>query len=152
MKKQILLIVVLLAAGISAYAQSLYVAQTSGNLAELRLSDIRKITFQQGNLVATLNGGSESTYALTDITRLYFAESGNAVKALPAADKFVWSPFTAELTTHCTPGTVINVYTAGGRRVASFMQTLAESPVSLTTLPKGVYVVESDGQSVKIVR
>lgn len=153
MKKQIFMIALLFAAGVTVYAQQathLWVQQAGG---EQHLSlDQLKLTFSQGNMIATLNDGSQSAFRIADITKLYFDAEVSAVRQLPADEVFLWSPLTQELTVNCQPGTMVNIYDVSGRCVFRLLQSIAQSPMSLSTLPKGVYVVEAAGQSVKIVR
>lgn len=155
MKKQILMIILLLTAGISANAQqvkTLWVEKTSGEKLMIETLQNLKLTFSQGNMIATLYDGSQSTFPIADITKLYFDADDSAVRPLSAEEAFLWSPLTQELTVHCQPGTLVNIYDASGRRVSCVLQSIAQSPISLSTLPQGVYVVEAAGQSVKIAR
>lgn len=153
MKKQILTIVLLLTAGISAHAQqALWVEKTTGEQQMIESLSNLKLTFSQGNMIATLYDGSQRTFPIADITKLYFDDDDSAVRPLSAEEAILWSPLTQELTVHCQPGTMVNIYDASGRCVSRVLQSITQSPISLSTLPKGVYVVEAAGQSVKIAR
>lgn len=155
MKKQILTIVLLLTAGISAHAQlalTLWVEKTTGEQQMIESLSNLKLTFSQGNMIATLYDGSQRTFPIADITKLYFDDDDSAVRPLSAEEAILWSPLTQELTVHCQPGTMVNIYDASGHCVSRVLQSITQSPISLSTLPKGVYVVEAAGQSVKIAR
>lgn len=155
MKKQILLIALLLATGIAAHAQqtkALWVEQQTGEQQMLASLQNLKLTFAQGQMTATLFDGSQTTLPIAGISKLYFDLDDSAVRALPVEEIFLWSPFTQELTIHCQPGTLVSIYDASGRCVSRTLQSIAPSPLSLSALPKGIYVVEAAGQSVKIAR
>ena len=141
-----------LLACITTQAQSLYVNQTSGNEAELKLSELSKLTFSKGNMVATLADGTENSFAIADIVKLYFDESGAGIKTLDEKNLAEWSPFTHQLTLGCEAGTIVNVYSSDGKRVASAVQTVSQSPIDLSSLPQGIYVVEVAGKTLKIAR
>ena len=144
-----------LVAGLAVHAQqttALWWQQTSGEQKMIGSVDKMRLTFSQGNMVATLSDGSQSTISIADITKLYFGLGDNAVRQLPAEQAFLWSPFTQELTVNCQPGIMVNIYDASGRCVSRTIQSIAGAPISLSTLPKGVYVVEAAGQTAKILR
>lgn len=155
MKKQILLIALILSAGITAHAQqamTLWVQKATGEQQMIETLHDLKLTFSQGNMIATLYNGSQNTFSIADITKLYFGSDDSAVRQLPAEEVFLWSPLARELTVNCQPGTLVNIYDASGRCVSRTIQSIAKSPISLSALPKGVYIVEAAGQSVKIAR
>lgn len=155
MKKQILMMALLLTAGITAHAQqtmTLWVQPTSGEPQMIESLAGLKLTFSQGNMIATLGSGTQQTFSIADITKLYFASDDVSVRVLPAEEAFLWSPLSQELTVNCQPGTLVNIYDASGRCMARAIQSIAGAPISLATLPKGVYVVEAAGQTVKISR
>ena len=98
-----------------------------------------------------INSGTES-YALANINGIYFDYKTYSVSQQQAEDFFLWSPLTGNLTVRCATGTAIRVFTSDGRQVLTAIQTIAQSPVSLSVLPRGLYVIEAAGKTLKIVR
>lgn len=162
MKKQFILFTLLLTA-LVAHAQivppALYIQAKDGTSAgNYFLEDIRNITFSEGNMVVTvkddaypLNAGTAS-YALANINGIYFDYKTYGIVQQQAEDFFVWSPVSSDLTVHCAAGTAIRVYASDGLQALTVIQTVAQSPVNLSALPRGLYVVEAAGKTLKIVR
>lgn len=162
MKKHFILFTLLLAA-LSVQAQivppALYIQAKDGSSAgNYFLEDIRSITFSDGNMVVTVrdnayptNSGTES-YSLANINGIYFDYKTYGVSQNEVKDFFLWSPLTGNLTVRCAAGTAIRVYASDGRQAMTVIQTVAQSPISLSALPQGLYVVEAAGKTLKIVR
>ena len=162
MNKQFLLITLLLAS-LAVPAQlvppAMYIQTKDGSSAgDYFLEDIRSITFSEGNMVVTvrdnaypLNSGTES-YALANINGIYFDYKTYGVSQKEVKGFFLWSPLTGNLTVRCAAGTAIRVFSSDGRQAMTVIQTVAQSPVSLSALPRGLYVVEAAGKTLKIVR
>ena len=154
MKKHFILFTLLLAA-LSVQAQqvppSLGIFMKSGSETSFTLDYIQKLTFFDGNVVVTMKEGAEKSgsFALSDIKYMHFFATG-AVETEKVGDFFVWSPLTNELTVRCTPGTVIRIYSSNGRQVLTAIQSIAQSPISLATLPSGIYIVEAGDKTTKI--
>ena len=155
MKKHLILFALLLAA-FAAQAQqippSLGVSYKAGGGTFFYLDYIQKLTFSGGNLVVTMKDGAQesASIALSDISYMEFYSAGAVDRATVPADIFLWSPVTNELTVRCPAGTAIHIYSPDGRRQLSAIQSVAQSPISLTTLPSGIYIVEVGGKTTKI--
>lgn len=155
MKKLFILFTLLLAA-FSVQAQqvppSMGINLKSGSGESFSLDYIQKLTFSGGNLVVTMKEGRENggSFALSDISYVEFYAVGSVDRATVPADIFVWSPVTSELTVRCPAGTPIHIYTASGRRQLTAIQSITQSPISLATLPSGIYIVEAGGKTTKI--
>lgn len=151
MKKTLSTLVCIFLLAVSAQAQNLYVSQTSGEETALPLSTITKITFASGNMIALTTSG-EQTYALSAIKRLHFNDDVSVPSLLSTEPSFSYSPATHKLTLDGTAGSVVNVYSISGQRVLQAVQTLSGLTIDLSTLPRGIYVIESEGKSSKFVR
>ena len=155
MKKHFILFTLLLAA-LSVQAQqvppSMGITLKSGCGTSFYLDYIQKLTFSDGNLVVTMKDGTEEggSFALFDISFVEFFSVGSVDRATVPADIFLWSPVTSELTVRCPAGTAIHIYTAGGCRQLTAIQSITQSPISLATLPSGIYIIEAGGKTTKI--
>ena len=67
MKKILLLVFVFFLSVTSVMGQSLVINDKEGGTVELGLDKLRKITFKNGNLVATYQDGSTNSYVLSAI-------------------------------------------------------------------------------------
>ncbi|MBO7466097.1 MAG: T9SS type A sorting domain-containing protein [Bacteroidaceae bacterium] len=152
MKKLFSVIACMLLLGVSASAQNLYVKQTSGEEAALPLSGISKITFSSGNMIAMMKNEADQTYPLSSISRLYISDVSSVENLLLPESSFSYSPLTHQLTLEGKAGSIVNVYSPSGQRVLTTVQTIQSQTLDLSHLPKGVYIVESEGKSSKFVR
>ena len=154
MKKHLILFALLLTA-FSAQAQqvpaTLDVLTKDGDAGSYAFEAIQKITFSDGNMVIAMKQGDSNSYAIANISKMYFLPGGGFVPQETVQDFFVWAPLTKELSVRCPAGTAIHVYSPGGRLVLTAIQTVAQTPFSLSTLPKGMYVVEAANKTSKIV-
>jgi len=153
MRKQFFLLALLLAS-LAAYAQqpSLGVNLKDGSDATYSLDNIQKITFSNGNVVISTTDGDGGLFAIQDISKMYFYSASSVMQRAAEKEFFVWSPLTQELTVRCAAGTPIRVYSANGLTVLTAIQSVSGAPVSLATLPKGIYLVEAADKSTKILR
>jgi len=154
MKKHLILLTLLLTA-FAAQAQqapaTLGVLTKDGATGSHEFEAIQKITFSDGNMVIAMKQGDSSSYAIANISRMYFLPGGGFVSQETVQDFFVWAPLTKELSVRCPAGTAIYVYSPDGRLALTAIQTVAQAPLSLSTLPKGMYVVEAASKTSKIV-
>ena len=150
--KKILIICVSLLFVQTAMAQNLFVQQTSGTDTGYKLSQIDKITFSAGKMLVAMQTGENGSFAISDICKLYFGENPERIDNAAASRLVVWNPAAKTLTVNGQAGNVVSVYSAGGVRVLQVVQTIAHTPIDLTALPAGTYVVEAEGKTIKIVR
>lgn len=154
MKKKFLLFTFLLTA-LAVQAQqapaTLNVHTKDGAAGIYEFEAIQKITFSDGNMVIAMKQGDSSSYAIANISRMYFMPGGGYVPQETVQEFFVWAPFSKELSVHCPAGTAIHVYSSDGRLALTAIQTVVQAPLSLSTLPKGMYVVEAASKTSKIV-
>ena len=77
------LFMALLAVGMTAYADeyNYLVLDHNGSVSSVLLKNLQKITFEDGNLVVLTSEGKE-TFPLTQMERMYFAETATAIKSV----------------------------------------------------------------------
>jgi len=79
-RKQLLIALMLAISGIygSIYAQqSIYVEKTDGTLTHVPLTQVKKITFSEGNMLLHKTDASILTWATVDVQKYYYALSTN---------------------------------------------------------------------------
>jgi len=117
------------------------------------MEGFQKITFSDGNMIITHGYYGKKTFALANILQMYYDEGGAYnVKQESVTDFFVWSPMTQELSVRCAAGTPIKIYSADGRLALTSIQTVTQAPLKLSSLPKGIYIAEAKGKTIKILR
>ena len=115
-----------------AFSQDLLIRDKDGNEQSLNLDNLRKLTFEQGNLVATLNDGSATSYILSSISKMLFSDN-TAVEGI-IADAIL----------------PVSVYDLSGRVIVNNSSASPESVVG--DLPKGIYLLRTGGKTIKIIK
>lgn len=106
--------------------------QTSDGQAQSVASASLVITFANGNLVATDNNGATTTLPLASLSKMYFSSESTGIDApsssIPTDEH-------------------VEVFTLAGISLGQY-ENLQQAE---TTLAKGIYVVKSPSQTLKIV-
>lgn len=130
--KKLLLIALVTLLAMPAFGQDLLIRDKDGNEQSLNLDNLRKLTFEQGNLVATLNDGSATSYILSSISKMLFSDN-TAVEGI------------------ATDGSLpVSVYDLSGRIVVKDSAASTESIIE--DLPKGIYLLRTGGKTIKIIK
>ncbi|MBP5646358.1 MAG: T9SS type A sorting domain-containing protein [Bacteroidaceae bacterium] len=131
MKRKLLILLVTLLA-MPAFSQDLLIRDKDGNEQSLNLDNLRKLTFEKGNLVATLNDGSATSYILSSISKMLFSDN-TAVEGI-IADAVL----------------PVSVYDLSGRVIVNDSSASTESVIG--DLPKGIYLLRTGGKTIKIIK
>ena len=130
--KKLLLIALVTLLAMPAFGQDLLIRDKDGNEQSLNLDNLRKLTFEQGNLVATLNDGSATSYILSSISKMLFSDN-TAVEGI------------------ATDGSLpVSVYDLSGRIVVKDSAASTESIIE--DLPKGIYLLRTGSKTIKIIK
>ena len=127
------------ATSLSAQNYDFLTFQNTDNTVKSLSIDGLKITFQDGNAVATVNGQTE-TFALDNLQKLYFTEKDvTGIEQVVAADNQI-RVYTenGKLMISAPENSKVSVYSIDGRRVSD------------EYLPQGTYVVRVNDRSFKI--
>lgn len=126
--KKLALLTLLFAAAMQAMAGDydyLVVEKTNGTRTALQSSGL-VITFKNGTFYSTRNG-LHSTFQLTDLSKMYFSATSTAIK------------------NHTDADSQLTVYSLDGIRLGTFSNSSAWQ----SSLPKGIYIVKSNGKTYK---
>ena len=131
MKKLLLIALVTLLAA-PAFSQDLLIRDKDGNEQSLNLDNLRKLTFEQGNLVVTLNDGSATSYILSSISKMLFSDN-TAVEGI-TADAVL----------------PVSVYDLSGKVIVN--SSSASPEAVMDDLPKGIYLLRTGGKTIKLIK
>lgn len=153
MKKTLLflLFIIYVASASAADSYTLVIELKSSALDKYLLADKPVITFTDG----TVNVKSEKAqveYAITDIARYYFVESGtDAIESLEndAAPAFSFRYINRD-NISISGADKAEVYNTGGQKLSESKAENGVMTVSLSSLPSGVYVIKTNNKSIKI--
>lgn len=138
--KSFLLTLMLLLGVTTASAQSydyLILQKSNGGTVDLKVDGL-KLTFENGNLVASNNGTTQATVSLAEMAKMYFSTDATGIENATAADKAEVTVVDGKLQVNAPEGTQVDIYAIDGRKV------------NANNLMKGTYVVRINNKSIKV--
>ena len=141
MKKLLLFVSLLVGLG-SSFAQDIVVQSTSGQQTSVPLDNVKKITFDNGNLLLSTNGSDDFELPLDDIMKIFFKEGDAGVDRIvtDANLKLVRnSRNSIGVTGLETAADARIVNTAGS--IVMIQRQWSGSDINISALPSGVYVL-----------
>ena len=149
--KRLLLALIATLCSLTALADGeygLYILSEGGASTEpttFSVSEIQKITFENGNVVVKQTTGESSTFSMSSISRMYFGELVTGIREV--SSEGIWDGKSIKV----LGDSKVEVFTTSGVAVSQGEYTNGES-VNLEHLPQGVYIVKVGGRSVKIAK
>ena len=125
-----------------AFAQNIVVQSTSGQQTSVPLDNVKKITFNNGNMVLSTNGYENFELPLDDIMKILFDEDGSNVDRIVADTNLQLvrnSRNTIGITGLETTADAHIVNTAGS--IVMIQRQWNGSDIDISALPSGVYVL-----------
>lgn len=141
MKKLLLFVSLLVGLG-SSFAQDIVVQTSSGGQTSVPLDNVRKITFDNGNMVLSTNGNEDFELLLDDIMKILFDEDGSNVDRIVADTNLQLvrnSRNSIGITGLETTADARIVNTAGS--IVMIQRQWNGSDIDISALPSGVYVL-----------
>lgn len=125
-----------------AFAQNIVVQSTSGQQTSVPLDNVKKITFDNGNLLLSTNGNEDFELPLDDIMKILFDKDGSNVDRIVADTNLQLvrnSRNTIGITGLETTADARIVNTAGC--IVMIQRQWNGSDIDISALPSGVYVL-----------
>lgn len=140
MKKLLLFVSLLVGLG-SSFAQDIVVQTSSGGQTSVPLDNVRKITFDNGNMVLSTNGNEDFELPLDDIMKILFDEDSNVDRIVADTNLQLVrnSRNTIGITGLETTADARIVNTAGS--IVMIQRQWSGSDINISALPSGVYVL-----------
>jgi len=136
--------------------QSVQVIAKDGRTATVPLADVQRIDI--GSDAVTIHSASsgEQKTPLADILRINIGVDASAVSSILNEGEIAVWPTQVSSTVNVAglrPGTLVTVYTSAGTAVASAVASSdGSTSINLTQAAPGMYIVATDGRSVKIIK
>lgn len=140
MKRITLFLLFALTAVLGTTAQSLdYLTFRTADGTEQSLTAVGlKLTFSDGQLVATGNGET-TTFSLTDLSSMFFSQTATSIAGITDANATKVDIVNGQLKVTAPAGSRISIHSLDGRQANS------------NNLPKGVYLVRVNNQTFKVL-
>lgn len=150
--RQIFLIAAFMLISPIIWSQNLIISEKDGDPVELNLTNLRKVTFADGMLVATYLDGTYFQYAMENINKMYFGGT-TGVEAIEAMDgKLAYYASSGLVMIADMQGTKLSVFNLSGKLVMQETIGSQLETVDLSHLQKGLYLLRVAGRTIKIAR
>ena len=152
MKRLFTLLTLMLALLPAAYAQRIVVESNENAKTAIDLQNFRRITFM-GSVVNIMDNSGEKSLEMSDIARIYFDDYTRINEVDFNGGKELVAYITPdEIAVNCEAGEEIAIYNVSGTMVLNEVQGSDGGSVSIANLPKGIYLLRANRQTVKIIK
>ena len=151
--KKLLTLLVLMVATLSVSAQHIIVLKTDNGSQAVELQKFRRMTFAGTSVNIMQTDGTLTSADMSDITRIYFGDyTGIKNVDFNGGTELVSYISADEIAVNCEAGEEIAIYNVSGTMVLKEIQDSEGGSVSIANLPKGIYLLRANGQTVKIIK
>lgn len=151
--RKILLVILAVFLSAPVFSQEIIIGKADGSSQSLDLSNLKKVTFLEGYLVADYADGSSATkYLLSEISRLLFSNSTQVEPVEMMDGRIAYQAETGSACIIGSEGLVLSVYNISGRMVMQESITSSVQTVALDDLKSGIYLLRLGDRTIKIVR
>lgn len=127
----------------------LYIEPNAGETLDWSVPALQKMTFQNGNVVLTMKDGTSTYTPISSIKRMYICTpSANGIDAVESNAQCTWDG--ERLHVSAKQGAPVRVFSVNGTLVRS--ARLTDTSIDLQGLSRGLYIVNADGQTFKILK
>ena len=122
-----------------------------GNETSFAVSEIRKITFDDTDMVLLLNDGTTHRLPLQGLNKMFFSENGQSaiLPVLTSQSQIRLSGGVVHV--QAERGTVVTLYNMNGQAVQAVTSTGGDTQLNVSHMRKGVYIVKVGNQTRKIM-
>ncbi len=151
--KRLFTLIILMVAMLPAFSQRIVVEKNNNATQAVDLHNFQRITFNGSVLNILQTNGTATSTEMSDIVRIYFDDytrinevdfnDGKELVAYISPD---------EIAVNCEAGEEIAIYNISGTLVLKERQDSEGGSISITNLPKGLYLLRANSQTVKILK
>lgn len=152
MKKILLAVitVMLTITRVSAQEYNLYIEAVEGTTSNWTLSELKKLTFQNNNVVFNMKNGTMTSTPISGIKRMFISTpEEQSITTIEGKKDFIWDG--SALTVTAPQGESVSVYRADGVLVKKTTLDYSNT-VSLEQLQKGMYIISINGRNHKVFK
>ena len=151
--KKLFILLALMAMMLPAAAQHIIVLKTDNGIQAVELQKFRRITFSGTSVNIMQTDGIVATADMGDIARIYFGDNTGINEVDFNGGKELVSYISSdEIAVNCEAGEEIAIYNVSGTMVLNEVQGSDGGSVSIANLPKGIYLLRANRQTVKIIK
>ena len=151
--KRFLIIAILFIAAMPGFAQRIVLEKSDNAKQAVALQNFRRITFSGSTVNITQNDGTFFGTEMSDIVRIYF-DDYTRIDAPDFNDgkELISYISSDEVAVNCDAGEEIAIYSISGTIVLKAIQDSDGGSISIANLPKGIYLLRANRQTVKMIK
>lgn len=137
-------------------AQNVIIKFDNGSQFAPLITAVQKITFSDDNMLVDLKSGTDNTYNISDIRKIYFGNvTDNNVPETAEQQKILIypNPASAYLILANLPNNgIISIYAMDGLKVLEKSITNAQDQIDINSLAAGLYVIKVNQSTLKFIK
>ena len=151
--KRFLIIAILFIAAIPSFAQRIVLEKNDNGKQAVALQNFRRITFNGSTVNIAQNDGTIIGTEMSDIAKIYFDDYTRIGEVDFNEGKDLISYISSdEIAVNCKAGEEIAIYNVSGSMVQQKIQESDGGSISIANLPKGIYLLRANRQTVKLIK
>jgi hypothetical protein len=150
--KKILFIISFISIAATATAQYLIVEKPGYENEVLQFDDLKQITFSGTTVNIEQNDGKISNASMGDISRIYISDNSSIADIEQQEGNLVEYLSFDEIAINADAGSMATIYNLTGALIMRKQINSQGEPISIATLPKGIYIVKANEKTTKIIK
>ena len=151
--KKFIIIAILFIAAIPSFAQRIVLEKNDSGKLAVALQNFRRITFNGSTVNIAQHDDTVIGTEMSDIARIYFDDYTRISEVDFNDGKDLISYISSdEIAVNCNAGEEIAIYNVSGSMVQQRTQESDGGSISIANLPKGIYLLRANRQTVKLIK
>ena len=150
--KKILFIISFISIAATATAQYLIIEKPGYENEVLQFDDLKQITFSGTIVNIEQNDGKISNASMGDISRIYISDNSSIADIEQQEGNLVEYLSFDEIAINADAGSMATIYNLTGALIMRKQINSQGEPISIATLPKGIYIVKANEKTTKIIK
>lgn len=150
--KKILFIISFISVAATATAQYLIVEKPGYENEVLQFEDLKQITFSGTTVNIEQNDGKISNASMGDISRIYISDNSSIADIEQQEGNLVEYLSFDEIAINAEACSMATIYNLTGALIMRKQINAQGEPISIATLPKGIYIVKANEKTTKIIK
>lgn len=150
--KKFLTILLLLTATLPAAAQHMLIEKGGSNNEIVSLDKFRQMTFSGTTVTIEQTDGTKSSAEMSAISTISFGDYTAIEQIKPGRERLVAHITGDAIAVNAKAGSTVTIYNVAGNQILSTRLGTDCGSISLAGLPKGIYIIEADNRTAKIIR
>ncbi|MBO7192958.1 MAG: T9SS type A sorting domain-containing protein [Bacteroidaceae bacterium] len=150
--KKILFIISFISIAATATAQYLIIEKPGYENEVLQFDDLKQITFSGTTVNIEQNDGKISNASMGDISRIYISDNSSIADIEQQEGNLVEYLSFDEIAINADAGSMATIYNLTGALIMRKQINSQGEPISIATLPKGIYIVKANEKTTKIIK